>query len=204
VQGRVYPAVVVNIQGYNHWITAVRDANCSEEALEMGIFPTRILLATDGSEEADLAARRAIDLAGGIGSELHLIHVGQLPNFLANGPGTIGFDRTLYVEMEQESREVLRKLTWRVKVSGGTVAGAHLRMGIVGEEVVGLAEELEADLIVMGSRSHGGVRRAIEGSTSDFVARHARCPVMIVPADKSDDQRRSWRKVFSFRSAGSG
>jgi nucleotide-binding universal stress UspA family protein len=41
----------------------------------MSIFPTRILLATDGLEEATLAAQAAIDLANKTGSELHVVHV---------------------------------------------------------------------------------------------------------------------------------
>ena len=145
----------------------------------MSIFPTRILLATDGSGEAELAARTAIDLADGTGSELHVVHVGRLPNFLTNGPGTIGYDRRLYEKLEEESWEVLRKLTWRVKVAGGTVAETHLRIGGVAEEIVHLAEELGAGLIVMGSRGHGGIRRALMGSVSDSVVQHAHCPVLI-------------------------
>jgi nucleotide-binding universal stress UspA family protein len=149
-----------------------------EETLELGIFPRRILLATDGSEEAELAARKAVELAEGTGSELHLVHVGLVPNFLVEG--TPGYNRELYEEIEQESRELLRKLTWRVKVAGGTVAGSHLRMGPVDLEIVGLARELGADLIVMGSRGHRGIRRALGGSISDAVIRHAPCPVLVV------------------------
>jgi nucleotide-binding universal stress UspA family protein len=151
----------------------------SKEALEVKIFPAKILLATDGSEEAELAARTAIDLAESTGTELHVVYVERLPNFL-DGPGTIGYDHLLYEKYEQEAREVLRKLVWRVQVAGGTVAGTHLRMGGVADEIVGLAEELEAGLIVMGSRGHGGIRRALMGSVSDSVVRHAHCPVMIV------------------------
>jgi nucleotide-binding universal stress UspA family protein len=146
----------------------------------VSIFPTRILLATDGSVEAELAARTAIDLADSTGSELHLVYVGALPNFLASGPGTVGYDRLLYEKHEEESREVLRKLTWQVKVAGGTVAGAHLRTGGVAEEIVSLAEELDVGLIVMGSRGLGGIRRALMGSVSDLVVRHAHCPVLVV------------------------
>jgi nucleotide-binding universal stress UspA family protein len=145
----------------------------------MSIFPTRILLATDGSGEAELATRTAIDLADGTGSELHVVHVGRLPNFLTNGPGTIGYDRRLYEKLEEESLEVLRKLTWRVKVAGGTVAETHLRIGGAAEEIVDLAEELGAGLIVMGSRGRGGIRRALMGSVSDSVVQHAHCPVLI-------------------------
>jgi nucleotide-binding universal stress UspA family protein len=144
------------------------------------IFPTRILLATDGSAEAELAARTAIDLADSTDSELHVVYVGQVPNFLTNGPGTVGYDRKLYEKLEEESREVLRKLTWQVKVAGGAVAGAHLRTGGVAEEIVNLAEGLGVGLIVIGSRGRGGIRRALMGSVSDLVVRHAHCPVMVV------------------------
>jgi nucleotide-binding universal stress UspA family protein len=64
------------------------------------------------------------------------------------------------------------------------VAGAHLRMGEVALEIVALAEELQADLIVMGSRGLGGVRRALMGSVSDSVVRHAHCPVLVVRPEK--------------------
>jgi nucleotide-binding universal stress UspA family protein len=146
----------------------------------MSSFPTRILLATDGSEEAELAALRAVELAQRTDSELHVVHVGLVPSFLMSDPATRTYDRRLYEEIEEESRELLRKLSWRVKVAGGTVAGTHLRMGEVDLEIVGLAKELEAGLIVMGCRGHRGIRRAIEGSVSDAVIRHAPCPVLVV------------------------
>ena len=151
----------------------------------MSIFPTRILLATDGSEEAELAALRAVDLADATDSELHVVHVGVVPRFLESYPGTLGYERRLYEQIEEESRQRLRELSWRVKVVGGTVAGTHLRMGAVNLEIVGLAKELQADLIVMGYRGHRGIRRAIEGSISDAVIRHAPCPVLVVRSNES-------------------
>jgi len=150
----------------------------------MSIFPTRILLATDDSEQAELAALTSVDLADATDSELHVVHVGVVPIFLKSYPGTLGYERTLYEQIEEMSRELLRKQTWRVKVAGGTVAGAHLRIGQVDLEIVALAEELQADLIVMGSRGLGGVRRALMGSVSDSVVRHAHCPVLVVRQEK--------------------
>jgi nucleotide-binding universal stress UspA family protein len=150
----------------------------------MSIFPTRILLATDGSEEAELAALRAVELADATDSELHVVHVGVVPIFLKSYPGTLGYDRKLYEQIEEQSRVLLRKQSWRVKAAGGTVAGAHLKMGAVDLEIVALAEELGADLIVMGSRGLGGVRRALMGSVSDSVVRHAHCPVLVVRPEK--------------------
>src|SRR5215213_5461735 len=146
----------------------------------MSIFPTRILLATDGSEEAELAALRAVDIAENTDSELHVVHVGALPTFLVSYPGTLGYDRKLYELIEEESTELLRKESWRVKAAGGTVAGSHLRMGVVDLEIVALAKELRVGLIVTGCRGHRGIRRVIEGSISDAVIRHAPCPVLVV------------------------
>jgi nucleotide-binding universal stress UspA family protein len=162
-----------------------------KESVTMSIFPTRILLATDGSEEAQLAALRAVDLADATDSELHVVHVGVVPRFLESYPGTLGYERRLYEQIEEDSRERLRELTWRVKVVGGTVAGAHLRMGAVDLEVVDLAKELGVGLIVMGCRGHRGIRRAIEGSISNGVIRHAPCPVLVVRShERANDPKR--------------
>jgi nucleotide-binding universal stress UspA family protein len=48
------------------------------------------------------------------------------------------------------------------------------------EAIVHLAEEIGADLIVMGSRGFGGLRRALLGNVADSVVRHAHCPVLVV------------------------
>ena len=165
------------------------------------VLGTKMLLATDGSEEAEQAARAAIELAEGTGSELHVLYVEPLPDFMKNGDGTPGYDRELYEMIEEKAQETLRKLTWRVKVAGGTVDEAHLRMGGVAEEIVGLADELNAGLVVVGSRGLGRIRRALAGSVSESVFRHAHCPVMVVRAKVNPPSRRGGRprvrRVFS-------
>jgi hypothetical protein len=95
----------------------------------MSIFPTKILLATDGSEEAELALLTAVDLANRTDSELHVVHVGgeyhpDLPTLLK--PRL--FEERLR-ELEQEAREVLEGQVKKIEEVGGTVAEAHLRMG---------------------------------------------------------------------------
>src|SRR5918995_1384482 len=105
-----------------------------KESVAMSIFPTRILLATDGSQEAQLATIRAMDLAQSTDSELHVVHIGVLPLFLLSYPGTLGYYGKLYEQIEEESRERLRELSWRGEVGGGNVAGAPLRMGAGGLE----------------------------------------------------------------------
>jgi nucleotide-binding universal stress UspA family protein len=153
------------------------------EVLHMGIFPTTILLAIDDSEEAELAAMKAVDLADSTDSELYVVHVGLTPNFLVEG--SPGYSRELYEEIEQDAQELLRKLTWRVKAAGGNVAGSYLRMGEVDLEIVSLARELGVGLIVMGCRGRSRIRRAIGGSVSDGVIRHAPCPVLVVRPHES-------------------
>ena len=145
----------------------------------MSIFPTTILLATDGSEEAQFAATTAADLAEKTNSELHLVTVGpdyplyELPEHPA------GFEDVLR-ENRREAKEMLEQQAKRIEESGGTVKETHLREGRAYEEIVEVAEEIGAGLIVMGSRGHGRLRRALLGSVSDAVVRHAHCPVTIV------------------------
>ena len=154
------------------------------------LLGTKVLLATDGSEEAELASRAAVEVSEGTGSELHVVYVEPLPDFMKNGDGTPGYDREIYEMIEEEARETLRKLTWRVKAARGTVAEAHLRMGSVAEEIVRLADELDAGLIVVGSRGLGRIRRTLAGSVSESVFRHAHCPVMVVRAKVNPPSRR--------------
>jgi nucleotide-binding universal stress UspA family protein len=159
---------------------------------EMSIFPTTILLATDGSREAGLAARTAVDLAASTGSELHVVTAGRMFPTAAYE----AYTETMEGLLRQEARQVLDEEIRKIEEAGGMVAGSHVRMGDRRDEaIVRLAEEIGAGLIVMGSRGLGGVRRALMGSVSDSVVRHAHCPVLIVrPERETGGSRRFWRR----------
>jgi nucleotide-binding universal stress UspA family protein len=135
----------------------------------MNPFPTVILLATDGSEEAQIAARMAAGIAVGTGSELHLVYVA----------GTGGADPRVYEQMRRSSRALLDELADKMRDAGAKITKRHLRNGRPEQEIVALAEELGAGLIVMGGRGLGGMKRALMGSVSDSVVRHAHCPVLV-------------------------
>ncbi len=157
----------------------------------MSIFPTKVLLATDGSEEAQLATRTAIDVSESTGSELHVLLVGEAANPYVEVVELAGdeavnprLDAELKRQFERQAREMLNAEAERVRAAGGTVAQAHLRMGKADHEIVALAEEIGAGLIVMGSRGRGRIRRALVGSVSDSVVRHAHCPVLVVRPEK--------------------
>ena len=143
----------------------------------MSIFPTRILVATDGSREAQLALTTAADLAKSTNSELHVLHVGGMP--FVYHPERHAY-RAEYEEHEKEAQQLLEAQVDHLEGAGATEAQLHLRMGRADEEIVELAQSINAGLIVMGSRGQGRLRRALVGSVSESVVRHAHCPVTIV------------------------
>ena len=144
----------------------------------MSIFPTRILVATDGSREGALAVTTAADLAKSTDSELHVVHVGELP--LVYHPERHAY-RAEYEAHEKEAQQLLEAQLERIEGAGATLlAQTHLRMGRADEEIVELAQSIDAGMIVMGSRGQGRLRRALVGSVSESVVRHAHCPVCIV------------------------
>jgi nucleotide-binding universal stress UspA family protein len=151
----------------------------------MSIFPTKVLLATDGSEEADLAATTAADLAQKTNSELHIVTVSEDPylatDFTLHFPEAAERHRQ---EVRKEVQAMLDRQVERVQEAGGKVAQTHLKVGRADDKIVLLAEELGAGLVVMGSRGQGGIRRALMGSVSSSVIEHAHCPVMVVRPEK--------------------
>jgi len=149
-------------------------------------FPTKILLATDGSREAELAATSAADFAKSTGSELHIVAVFPVAGYV-HPYYEVRFPEAaerLRREDRKEIQGVLDEQVERIREAGGNVVEAHLRTGEVAEEIVALAEEMGAGLIAMGSRGLGGIRRALIGSVSAAVVPHAHCPVMVVRSEK--------------------
>ena len=147
----------------------------------MSIFPTKILMATDGSEEAELALRTVVDLANSTNSELHVVTVGPDPYYDAYKVAESG-DRLNeeFRSHEHKTQETLEGAVKKIEEAGGTVRKVHLRMGRPDREIVHLASEMDVGLIVVGSRGSGGLRRALVGSIADSVVRHAHCPVLVV------------------------
>ena len=123
----------------------------------MSIFPTKILLATDGSEEATLAAQTAADIARKTNSELHLVHVAYLlPMSTEASYIASRVYKEAREEVKQEAQALLDEQVRIVEDAGGNLADAHLRAGRPEEEVLRLSEELEAGLIVVAV---GGLAR---------------------------------------------
>jgi nucleotide-binding universal stress UspA family protein len=88
----------------------------------MSNFPTKILLATDGSEDAELALPTAVDLANRTDSELHIVHVAE-PGPEATLNPAFALNRRLWEEtlreVEREAREVLDEQVKKIEDAGG-------------------------------------------------------------------------------------
>lgn len=144
----------------------------------MNDLSTKILVATDGSQDSVLAVRRAAEMARTSGAELHVVHVVPVTQpyhlFAEDDEGP-----SLYEEDTQEARKLLDKQTRMIEEAGGRVARAHLRVGEPDAEVISLGEEIGASMIVVGSRGGGRLRHPI-GSVSSSIAAHAHCPVLVV------------------------
>jgi nucleotide-binding universal stress UspA family protein len=146
----------------------------------MSIFPTTILLATDGSKEAELARTTAVDLANSTNSELHVVTVSPgYPSYDVLNPAVVE-------RLREQAEDILNAQAAKIEQEGGKVAEKHLRIAerYRAQQIVQVAEDIGAGLIVTGSRGLGGVRRALMGSVSDSVVRHAHCPVLVVRPEK--------------------
>jgi len=121
-------------------------------------------------------------------SELHVLYVGgeslyETPRveFAPLEPTWVARKYPdLLSDIERTERELLDTEVEKVQAAGGTVAHAYLRMGEAAPEIIALGEEIGVGLIVMGSRGRSDIRRALIGSVSDSVMRHAHCPVLVV------------------------
>ena len=139
----------------------------------MNHFPTKILLATDGSEDAAQATTAAVDIAERSGSELHLIHVWHDVH-------TARAHAFVKRELRRQGRETLDEQVQRIGEMGGTVTRSHLREGRTFEEVIKLGDELDAGLLLVGSPGYRGLRRMLMGSQSEDIVHHADRPVLLV------------------------
>lgn len=133
-----------------------------------------ILLATDGSAASESASEQAINLATQVQGRLLVVSVlatASRPSEASAGQAVADSRDSLTTKAQA--------IVQRAKASG-TDASFLVWEGEPGEAIVAAADAENADLIVVGSHGRSGVSRFFIGSVSDFVVRHAHCPVMVV------------------------
>jgi nucleotide-binding universal stress UspA family protein len=143
--------------------------------------PGKILVATDGSEEASAAARVAGEIARATGSEAHLVYAMQEERYRPHlGPEVWEGWEEGFEHAKLSARSWVEERAEHMRSDGAKSAESHLLLERPDAAIAWLAEEIGAGLVVVGSRGLGGMKRTLIGSVSDSVARHAHCPVLVV------------------------
>ena len=109
-------------------------------------------------------------------AELHIAYVWSLSPW-----GGLEFiDSTHYETQDGDARQALDARVRTVEAAGGVVAKAHLRFGVPEREATELGEEVGADMVIVGSRRLGLIKRLFSGSEAERIACRAPCSVLVV------------------------
>jgi nucleotide-binding universal stress UspA family protein len=135
----------------------------------------KILLAYDGSEGAKLALAKVAEMAKTAAAELHLLAVGRIPEYAET------------VSEVEEAREQAKGFYSKIMEEAaaslkrqGLSADVRIDFGKPGDVILRVAEELGADLVVLGTNPHSALRRRVLGATVDKVVDHAHCSVLVI------------------------
>ncbi|MBZ6494291.1 universal stress protein [Natrinema longum] len=143
-----------------------------------------ILLPTDGSEHARAAAETGIDLAAAHDAAVHVACVadtGPLGDLRLPGDAASAEDA-----IRGQAQEYVDAIVERADAAGLAVTGTVLD-GPPEEALLEYAREIDADLIVMGTRGRGGVHRMALGSVTDHVIRFGDIPVFVANSESQSE-----------------
>ena len=147
----------------------------------------KILVPVDFSEHSTAALEAAIELASVFDSKLHLLHCYQIqPGGIS--PYGIAIPSSYFADIRDAASRQLAE--WQEKhVPAGIAVEASMMSEVPSEAILKTAEEIGADLIVMGTRGLSGFKHVMFGSVAERTVRTASCPVMTVhaPGSKSAD-----------------
>lgn len=141
-----------------------------------------ILVPVDGSAHARQAIEFAVDWAKGKDAQLHLIHVPEMPS-----ASDLAFAERYSVDLtktrarlEDLGKDVIAQSREIVQSLGGEVAGDYVAIGNPAKQIVHRAEEMKADMIVMGTRGNSDWKNLLLGSVSHKVMQMAPCTTVVV------------------------
>jgi nucleotide-binding universal stress UspA family protein len=140
-----------------------------------------IVVGTDGSETASEAVRQATDLAKTVDGKIHLVSayepVGnqRLRSERQEAPDDVQW----MVNQREDVDATLKDAAASIEEAGVNVA-TYARQGDPADAILDVAEEENADLIVVGNRGMTGAKRFLLGSVPNKVSHHAPCSVLII------------------------
>jgi nucleotide-binding universal stress UspA family protein len=135
-----------------------------------------IVVGTDGSDTAAQALREACELAKSTGAKLHIVSA-YVP--IAGAKVASEDRRSWMVGPDVQVDSVLNEAAGSVHARG-VETESHARKGDPADALLSVADEHEADLIVVGNKGMTGAKRFLLGSVPDKVSHHAPCSVLIV------------------------
>lgn len=134
----------------------------------------KILFATDFSPASEAALEHAGAIARDSGATLLIVHVEEIPALYPGG-------EMVFLQPDAPNA-VVRRMLDDVPAPAGVRCERLLTMGVPAEDIVKLADEHRADLIVIGTHGRTGLARVLMGSVAELVMRRAHCPVLTVKA----------------------
>ena len=138
-----------------------------------------IVIGTDGSRGAEAAVEKFIELVRGAGLTVHLVCAYPGPSALAR----LGLSaKQEPVDMRGVAADVLARSESRLRQAGFTVE-KHAREGDPADTIIDVADDQNAELIVVGARGATGVRRFMLGSVASKLSHHAPTSLLIIRSD---------------------
>jgi len=149
-----------------------------------------ILMATDFSSCAQEALKQAVSLAQGLKAKITLLNIFETFFPYGDTPSA-GDSPGVYRWLENIKNEEKRKLRLTAEIVSreGVEVALLYKEGNPSAEIIRTAQEINADVIVLGTHGRKGFSHALMGSVAERVARHAPCPVLIV-REKSEEKLR--------------
>jgi nucleotide-binding universal stress UspA family protein len=143
-----------------------------------------ILVPIDFSDVTGKVVETAAALAAAFGSNVILVHVTEPePQFVGYEPGPLSVRVAVAGDIATDRRlDALKH-----QLGAADVLTLHVE-GSIPDEILSLAREHGATLIVMGSHGHGAFYQLLAGSVTTAVLKDAPCPVLIVPSDRRRSQ----------------
>jgi nucleotide-binding universal stress UspA family protein len=149
----------------------------------------RIVVGVDGTTESKQALRWAAAEARLRSATLAVVHVWGYPYVTLSTDAAGLHDRSVFDDVRRAAQELVSRELFELRDEAtGVEIEETVIEGAPAERLLEVAED--ADLLVVGSRGHDGFEPLLLGSVSQQCARHAVCPVVIVPSPRSTERRR--------------
>jgi nucleotide-binding universal stress UspA family protein len=150
-------------------------------------LPRRILVPVDFGEPSGIALDYALELAAALEADVVALHVYEIPMLsVPDAPWVITGD--VVESIENASKVALDRVVAHHRKAGVRMVPL-LRSGDARSQIEAAAQEIGADLIVMGTHGRRGLTRALLGSVAEFITRTASVPVLTVRAPQGATHR---------------